>query len=67
MYPFRMFRILRNYWPIKSAYLVKLNLRDGHMKMYEQVVKPISSRDNFLLRYNEWELECRWKVDTCQQ
>ena len=42
---------------------VKLNIRDAHMKVFEQVVKPISSRDNFLLRYGEWELECRWKVD----
>jgi tricorn protease len=42
---------------------VKLTLRDRHMKMYEQVVKPFSSRDNFLLRYNEWELNCRKKVD----
>ncbi|WP_460562437.1 S41 family peptidase [Ferruginibacter profundus] len=43
---------------------VKLNLLDKNMKPYVQVVKPFSFRDDDLMRYAEWELERRERVDT---
>ncbi|OJW13594.1 S41 family peptidase [Mucilaginibacter sp. 44-25] len=43
---------------------VKLTLTDRAKKQYEQVVKPISSRDFYDLRYGEWEYSRRLKVDS---
>ncbi|OOQ59697.1 S41 family peptidase [Mucilaginibacter pedocola] len=43
---------------------VKLTLLDKGKKSYEQVVKPISSRDDYNLRYGEWEYSRRLKVDS---
>jgi tricorn protease len=43
---------------------IKLSLLDKAGKAYEQVVKPCSSRDAFTLRYEEWELGNREKVDS---
>lgn len=43
---------------------VKLTLTDKAGKKYEQVVKPLSPRDAFNLRYGEWEYATRLKVDS---
>ncbi len=43
---------------------VKLSLIDKAGKAYDQVVKPCSARDAFTLRYEEWELTNREKVDS---
>ena len=43
---------------------VKLSLLDKTNKAYDQVVKPCSARDAFTLRYEEWELMNREKVDS---
>ena len=43
---------------------VKLTLLDRNNKIYEQVVKPCSAQDNYTLRYEEWELSNRGKVDS---
>lgn len=43
---------------------VKLTLLNRQGKVYEQVVKPMSSGSEFYLRYNEWEYTNRLKVDT---
>jgi tricorn protease len=43
---------------------VKLNLTDKKGKAYEQVVRPFAARDAEMLRYNEWEYQCRLKVDS---
>ena len=43
---------------------VKLSLLDKNDKPYEQVVKPCSADDAFVLRYEEWELANREKVDS---
>jgi len=43
---------------------VKLNLLDKNLKPYVQVVKPFSFRDDDLMRYAEWELERRERVDS---
>ena len=43
---------------------VKLTLLDKNNKPYEQVVKPCSAGDAFTLRYEEWELVNREKVDS---
>lgn len=42
---------------------VKLTLLDNN-KTYQQVVRPFSNWDDFNLRYAEWELERREKVDS---
>jgi tricorn protease len=42
---------------------VKLSLLDKNNNPYEQVVKPCSGEDAFTLRYEEWELANREKVD----
>ena len=43
---------------------VKLTLLNREMKTYEQVVKPFSIGEEDQLRYNEWELTRREKVDS---
>ncbi len=43
---------------------IKISLLDKTNKAYEQVVKPCSARDAFTLRYEEWELVNREKVDS---
>ncbi len=43
---------------------VKLNLLDKTGKPYEQLVYPCSAYEDNNLRYDEWELTNRWKVDT---
>lgn len=43
---------------------VKLSLTGKNKKPYEQVVRPFSADDNYMLRYNEWELTRRQKVDS---
>ncbi len=43
---------------------VKLSLLNRTGKAYDQIVKPCSARDNFTLRYEEWELMNREKVDS---
>ncbi|QQL48909.1 S41 family peptidase [Mucilaginibacter ginkgonis] len=43
---------------------VKLTLQDKGKKRYEQVVKPFSTRDAQNLRYSEWELSRRMRVDS---
>ncbi|MEP6846085.1 MAG: S41 family peptidase, partial [Panacibacter sp.] len=43
---------------------VKLTLLDKNNKPYEQVVKPFDNWGDFDLRYGEWELERREKVDS---
>lgn len=43
---------------------VKLTLLGSNMKAYEQVVKPFSDYDDYKLRYQEWELSKRAKVDS---
>ena len=43
---------------------VKLTLLDRHKMSYEQVVKPISAREAYNLRYAEWEYSRRIKVDS---
>ncbi|MFT4153425.1 S41 family peptidase [Parafilimonas sp.] len=43
---------------------VKLSLLDKNNKPYFQVVKPCSARDAATLRYEEWELVNREKVDS---
>ncbi len=42
---------------------VKLTLLNSQQKAYERVVKPFSTRDERNLRYAEWELTAREKVD----
>lgn len=42
---------------------VKLSLLDKSGFSYEEVVRPISSGQDMALRYQEWELQCRQKVD----
>ena len=42
---------------------VKLNLLDHDLKPYEQVVKPFAAFDEYNLRYTEWELTERNRVD----
>jgi tricorn protease len=48
----------------KTGIPVKLNLLNKEMKPYEQVVKPCSFSEDELLRYSEWELTRREKVDS---
>ena len=55
-----MFPLLAN----KVQQPVKLSLLNGAGKRYEQVVTPVSSRDEETLRYEEWELRNRNKVDS---
>jgi len=43
---------------------IKLNLLHGNNTPYTQVVKPVSFRDDYNLRYSEWELERRERVDS---
>jgi len=43
---------------------VKLSLTDGAGKSYEEVVRPMSAREEFLLRYSEWELTRRERTDS---
>ncbi|MFI5187760.1 MAG: S41 family peptidase [Chitinophagales bacterium] len=43
---------------------VKLSLLNSQMQSYSQEVKPISAFAETMLRYNEWELTCRTKVDS---
>jgi tricorn protease len=43
---------------------VKLSLVDAGGKPYEEVVRPFGARDEFLLRYSEWELTRREKTDS---
>ena len=43
---------------------VKLSLVDAGGKPYEEIVRPISPRDEFGLRYSEWELTRREKTDS---
>jgi tricorn protease len=43
---------------------VKLTVTDKAKKSYEQVVKPFSARDEYNLRYGEWEYSRRLKVDS---
>lgn len=43
---------------------VKLTLQNRNMKTYEQVVKPFSARDEYNIRYGEWELKNRNAVDS---
>ena len=43
---------------------VKLTLLNRNMKTYEQVVKPFSANDEYNIRYGEWELKNRNKVDS---
>jgi tricorn protease len=43
---------------------VKLTLTDRAKKRYEQVVKPFSARDEYNLRYGEWEYSRRLQVDS---
>ena len=47
----------------KVSIPVKLTLISKSGKQYEEVVKPISARDAYTLRYEEWELDNREKVD----
>ncbi len=50
--------------PNKVNIPVKLTLIDKAKKSYEQVVKPFSARDEYNLRYGEWEYSRRLKVDS---
>jgi tricorn protease len=43
---------------------VKLSLLNSRQQPYEQVVKPFSAAEDERLRYNEWELTRREKVDS---
>lgn len=43
---------------------VKLSLLGKNAKPYEQIVKPCTARDAYTLRYEEWELNTREKVDS---
>lgn len=43
---------------------VKLSLLNKQMQSYSQEVKPISANDERMLRYNEWELTRRMRVDS---
>jgi tricorn protease len=43
---------------------VKLSLLDGAGKSYEEIVRPMSAREEFNLRYGEWELTRREKTDS---
>jgi len=43
---------------------VLLTLLDKNNKTYNQVVKPCSASEDFTLRYDEWELMNREKVDS---
>ena len=43
---------------------VKLSMVNKNGKLYEAVVKPCSARDEYTLRYEEWELANREKVDS---
>jgi len=43
---------------------VKLSLLDAANRSYEQVVKPFSAGNDYDLRYAEWELTRREKVDS---
>ncbi|RYY54900.1 MAG: protease, partial [Chitinophagaceae bacterium] len=43
---------------------VKIDFVDAAGKAYQQVISPISYRDAFTLRYEEWEYRNRLKVDT---
>ncbi|MES1218460.1 MAG: S41 family peptidase [Bacteroidota bacterium] len=48
----------------KTGIPVKLSLLNKEMKPFEQVVKPISSFSDYILRYGEWEFTRREKVDS---
>ncbi len=48
----------------KVAVPVKLNLMDKGGRPYERVVKPFSANDEYNIRYGEWELARRDKVDS---
>lgn len=43
---------------------VKLSLLNKNNMPYEQVITPCSARDAYILRYEEWELNNRYKVDS---
>jgi tricorn protease len=43
---------------------VKLSLLDAGGKPYDEVVRPMSAREEFLLRYSEWELTRRERTDS---
>lgn len=43
---------------------IKLSLLNKEMKSYDQVVKPFSDDEEYILRYGEWELSRREKVDS---
>ncbi len=43
---------------------VKLTLNNKAGKSYQQIVTPCSSTDNYTLKYEEWELDNRLKVDS---
>ncbi|ULQ53342.1 S41 family peptidase [Flavihumibacter fluvii] len=43
---------------------VKLSLLNSNNQPFEQVVNPCAAYEDYRLRYNEWELSNRWKVDT---
>jgi tricorn protease len=43
---------------------VKLSLLDAGGKPFDEVVRPMSAREEFLLRYSEWELTRRERTDS---
>ncbi len=46
---------------------VKLGLLNASNQSYEQIVTPFDKRNDYFLRYGEWELERRAKVDSLSQ
>ncbi|MEO7445072.1 MAG: S41 family peptidase [Ferruginibacter sp.] len=48
----------------KDGIPVKLTLKNATGKIYEEVVNPISDFKEYIMRYEEWELERRERVDS---